>query len=264
MEFIKGKNGTSDEAVVLCCMKKSNNPVEYTIAKGGPLDIDVAKKQPGMKTSEPCNLMCFGPVFSSLHADMHYSHRNSLIPSWNTGVVKIWIIHKQCDSRTNRDTPTTTKRKTSTKFEPTDELTVILQQKNNFCLLIQRPGQLIRHNGMHVHAVITAIDPLVNLTGFSLSIGRRDLFVKDAFLYSSGTRERLIAVGKGANQRVVQASRTTFMNTYVTNKDKKQLDPRLLQLKESTRKRRKKRKGGFQDKNTYGASNKKTSVSNIK
>ncbi len=40
--------------------------------------------------------------------------------------------------------------------------------------LIQRPGQIIRHYGKHFHCVITAIDPILNLTGLSLSIGRRN------------------------------------------------------------------------------------------
>ena len=38
------KTGTPNESVVICCMKKSNNPVEYKVTEDGPLDIKAGKK----------------------------------------------------------------------------------------------------------------------------------------------------------------------------------------------------------------------------
>jgi hypothetical protein len=104
VDFIQTKSGTSNECVVLCNIKCSDNPVKYTVVKGGPLDIKEGRKF--SSRSESSDFMCFGPVYTSFHSDFGYPHRNSLIPSWNQGVVKFWIIRKECDSKTQRNAPT--------------------------------------------------------------------------------------------------------------------------------------------------------------
>jgi hypothetical protein len=37
------KTGTPNKSVVICCVKKSNNPVEYIVTEDGPLDIKAGK-----------------------------------------------------------------------------------------------------------------------------------------------------------------------------------------------------------------------------
>ena len=240
VNHIQDKRGTPDEAVVLCCMTRTNNPVSYEVVNNGPLDIK-AGKQHGARDSKSCDLMCFGPVYTSLHADINYSHRNSLIPSWNRGVVKFWIIHKKCDAETNRKVPTPEKQRCAKRFQPIHDLTKVLTASKDFVLLIQLPGQLIRHNGRHVHCVITAIDLNNNPTGFSLSIGRKDLYVKDIFAYATGSRDTSIS------DNCKQASREHFINTQLNAADQKKLGvefEKAKQLRQKGRKRR--RRGGFQ------------------
>lgn len=155
VDFIQDplKKETPNESVVICCMKKSNNPVAYKVTIDGPLDNKAGKKQ-GTKSSESCDFMSFGPIYTSLHTDLYYSTRNSFIPSWNVGVIKIWILRKECDAKTNRRVRTSPRKRTSKAWKPVDELNYILTEKDNYVLLIQRPGQLIRHYGKHVHCVI--------------------------------------------------------------------------------------------------------------
>jgi hypothetical protein len=38
------KTGTPNESVVICCMRKANNPVKYIVTEDGPLDIKAGKK----------------------------------------------------------------------------------------------------------------------------------------------------------------------------------------------------------------------------
>jgi len=255
-DFIQDKSGTPDEAVVLCCMKKTNNPVTYKVVIGGPLDTKAGKSQ-GAKKSESCDLMFFGPVYSSLHADVWYTHRNSLIPSWNHGVVKFWIIRKDCKAVTNSTVPTCPRTKESKAFQPIHELITILSEKEHYCLLIQRPGQLIRHYGRHVHCVITAIDATINPTGFSLSIGRKDAYSQDTFWYCSGSKERLIAVGDSCKQ----VTRSRFLKENLTDKDIRELGKEFVAKKDQMRIRKKRKKAGFQPGNSHGSKRSSSFVS---
>jgi hypothetical protein len=258
VEFIKYKTGTPDEAVVLCCMKKTNNPIQYKVVVGGPLDTKEGKPQ-GAKYSKSCDLMCFGPVYSSLHADVFYSHRNSLIPSWNCGVLKFWIIRKDCKAETNSRVPTCPRTKISKAFKPIHEIIGVLKEKQHYCLLIQHPGQIIRHYGRHVHCVITAIDATINPTGLSLSIGRKDEYVLDTFMYSSGSKERLVEERGG----VRQVSRARFLSENLTKADIIVVGKEVVEKKDRMRQRKRPSKGGFQKNNQ--CARKKTShpVSNF-
>ena len=243
-------SGTPNESVVICCMRKANNPVEYEVTKDGPLDIKAGKKL-GLKSSESCDFMSFGPIYTSLHADLYYTTRNSLIPSWNVGVVKIWILRKECDAVTNRNGTTRASTLASKAWKPADELNYILTQKEHYVLLIQRPGQIIRHYGKHFHCVITAIDPILNPTGLSLSIGRRDKYLKDHYLYCSASKERL---SKTKAEGYIQVSRKLYLKQNITNADKRKLGKEFLDRKERARKRTPKKKGGFQKGNLYARS----------
>ena len=238
------KTGTPNESVVICCMRKANNPVEYNVTEDGPLDIKAGKKL-GLKSSESCDFMSFGPIYTSLHADLYYTTRNSLIPSWNVGVVKIWILRKECNAQTNRRVPTPTKTLTSKAWKPVDELNYILTEKEHYVLLIQHPGQMIRHFGKHVHCVVTAIDSRINPTGLSLSIGRRDLYTEDQYLFCSGSTQRLMNT---STQGYKQVSRDRFLAQNITVADKRKLGKDFLDSKERARKRKQK-KGGFQVRN---------------
>jgi len=253
VNHIQDKRGTPDEAVVLCCMTRTNNPVSYEVVNNGPLDIK-AGKQHGARDSKSCDLMCFGPVYTSLHADINYSHRNSLIPSWNPGVVKFWIIHKKCDAETNRKVPTPEKQRCAKRFQPIHDLTKVLTASKDFVLLIQLPGQLIRHNGRHVHCVITVIDPNLNPTGFSLSIGRKDLYLKDIHAYATGSRDTSIS------HKCKQASRSLFINTQLKPKDKKDLGDEYAKKEQLRLQGRKRKHPGFHRGNT-AAKKKKNTVS---
>jgi len=240
VNYIESKSGTPDESVVLCCMKRTNNPVLYNVVTGGPLDTKEGVKQ-GFSASESCDLMFFGPVYTSLHADTRYSHRNSLIPSWNVGVVKFWIIRKECDAEMNRKIPSRFRQRSSKAFKPIHDLDKVLKATKDYVLLIQRPGQMIRHYGRHVHCVITAIDPIINPTGLSISIGRKDENLKDILDFATGSVERLIPTADGSKQ----TSRNNFVNVNLKLKDKKVLRE-VLKKKEHSRKRKVKPTSGFQ------------------
>ena len=251
VNHIQDKRGTPDEAVVLCCMTRTNNPVSYEVVNNGPLDIKAAK-QKGARDSKSCDLMCFGPVYTSLHADINYSHRNSLIPSWNRGVVKFWIIHRQCDAETNRRVPTAEKQRCAKRFRPIHDLTKVLAAAKDFVLLIQLPGQLIRH----VHCVITAIDPNINPTGLSLSLGRKDLYLKDILAYASGSRDTSVS------HKCKQASRALFINTQLTAVDKRDLGEEFAKKRQLLLQgRKRKHHGGFQPGNKAAKKKKKNTVS---
>ena len=60
--------------------------------------------------------------------------------AWNVGVVKIWILRKECDALTNRIGSTRASTLASKAWKPADELNYILTQKEHYVLLIQRPG----------------------------------------------------------------------------------------------------------------------------
>ena len=252
VDFIQDplKKETRNESVVICCVKKSNNPVAYKVTKDGPLDNKEGKKQ-GTKSSESCDFISFGPIYTSLHTDLYYSTRNSFIPSWNVGVIKIWILRKECDAETNRNGTTRASTLASKAWKPEHELNYILTQKEHYILLIQHPGQIIRHYGKHLHCVITAIDPIINPTGLSLSIGRRDQYTEDHYLFCSGSNQRLM---KTSTQGYIQVSRDRYVTQNTTKADKRKLGKAFLERKERARKRTRQKKGGFQVGNTFARS----------
>ena len=123
VNFIQTKGGTCDECVVLCCITRSTNPVDYTVVKGGPLDVKTGRQS--SSKSESSDFLCFG-----------YAHRNSLIPSWNQGVIKFWIILRECDSKTQRYAVTNPRRLFSSSFTALDELKKVIQYPEDYLLLI--------------------------------------------------------------------------------------------------------------------------------
>ena len=110
-----------------------------------------------------------------------------------------------------------------------DELNYILTQKEHYVLLIQRPGQTIRHYGRHFHCILTAIDPTINPTGLSLSIGRRDKYTEDNYSFCSASNQRLTKTSK---QGYVQVSRKLYLTQNITKADKRKLGQEFLDRKE--------------------------------
>jgi hypothetical protein len=113
---------------------------------------------------------------------------------------------------------------------------------DQYVLLTQRPGQVIRHYGKHFHCVIMAIDPILNPTGLSLSIGRRDKYTKDLYLFCSASKQRL---SKTKAEGYIQVSRKLYLKQNITKE--------FLDRKERARKKRTPKKGGFQVGNTLYA-----------
>jgi hypothetical protein len=247
VNFIQNKGGTCDESVVLCNLKSANNPVKYTVVKAGPLDVKAGKKN--SSGSESSDFLCFGPVYTSFHSDFGYAHRNSLIPSWNTGVIKFWIIRKECDSKTQRYAVTNSRRKSSTKFTPMDELNTVFRYPADYLLLIQQPGQLVRHNGKHIHCVITAIDAQVNPNRLSLSLGRKDYYSEDSYSFASLTKETLV-VDNAKEGTFKLLTRKKFIVHQLTDAEYKEMKHRI-EADEGKRTRKRKRKGGFPRGNKY-------------
>ena len=128
----------------------------------------------------------------------------------------------------------------------------MIQYPEDYLLLIQRPGQLVRHNGKHVHCVITAIDIEVNPSGLSLSIGRKDYYPQDNYSFASSTKETLVVASekKGTFKRL---SRDAFIEHQLTGEEMKKLKSQI-KADASRRTRRTKRKGGFQEGNEYSKS----------
>ena len=248
VNFIQTKGGTCDESVVLCCITQSTKtPV---VVKGNPLDVK-AERQSSSK-SESSDFLCFGPVYTSFHSDVGYAHRNSLIPSWNQGVLKFWIIRRDCDSKTQRYAVTNPRRLLSSSFTALDELNKVLKYPEDYLLLIQRPGQFVRHNGKHVHCVITAIDIEVNPSSLSLSLGRKDYYPQDNYAFASSTKETLVVASKKKGT-FKHLSRDAFIKHQLTSEDKKILKSQI-EADASRRTRSTKRKGGFQIGNEFSKS----------
>jgi hypothetical protein len=133
-----------------------------------------------------------------------------------------------------------------------DELNKVLKYPEDYLLLIQRPGQLVRHNGKHVHCVITAIDIEVNPCGLSLSIGRKDYYPQDNYAFASSTKETLVVASKKKGT-FKHLSRDAFIEHQLTSGDKKIMKSQI-KADASRRTRRTKRKGGFQIGNEYSKS----------
>eukprot|EP01036_Dinobryon_divergens_P035790 gene35790-46442_t len=192
-------------------------------------------------------------VYTKFQSDFGYARRNSLIPSWNQGVIEVWIIRKECDSKTQRNGVITNPRRLlSSSFEPKDELEMVLRYPKDYQLLIQRPGQLIRHNnGKHIHWVITAIDIEVNPSRMSLSsLGRKDYFPGDNYAFASSTTETLV-IDNEAEGTFKLVSREKFIEHQLTTEEKKIVKRRIEAEDKSKRTKKKKRKGGFQEGNSY-------------
>ena len=235
VNFIQTKGGTCDESVVLCCITQSTNPVNYTVVKGGPLDVKAGRQS--SSKSESSDFLCFGPVYTSFHSDVGYAHRNSLIPSWNQGVIKFWIIRRECDSKTQRYAVTNPRRLLSSSFTALDELNKVLKYPEDYLLLIQRPGQFVRHNGKHV---------------LSLSLGRKDYYPQDNYAFASSTKETLVVASKKKGT-FKHLSRDAFIKHQLTSEDKKILKSQI-EADASRRTRSTKRKGGFQIGNEFSKS----------
>jgi hypothetical protein len=210
------------ESVVICCTTQSNNPLDYQAVQGGPLDpiepASLSKEMTNLSDSKSCDLIIFGPSYTSLHADFLYSRRNSLIPSWNKGVIKIWIIRKSSSSKTNRFERTSFNRVMSKSFQPYDEIKGVLSRPDDFLLLIQTPGQAIRHNGRHYHCVITAFDTAVNPNMLSMSLGRKDSYSQDKLDYCKAALPTDLLVDSGGSAK--KARRKLFIKTYLNKLDK--------------------------------------------
>jgi hypothetical protein len=166
-------------------------------------------------------------------------------------VVKFWIIRKECDSKTQRNAPTNSRRKKSPNFSPLDELNQVYKYPADYQLLIQQPGQIVRHNGKHVHCVITAIDIKVNPSRLSLSLGRKDYYPQDNYAFASSTTETLV-VDNSKKGTFKLVSRATFIEHQLTNEEQKILK-RRIEEDASRRTSRRKRKGGFKIGNRFYA-----------
>jgi len=240
------QQGTKNEAVVVCCVTQINNPLDYTAIHQGPLwpinPIPKTSDKNGLSESISTDLMIFGPAYTSLHADFLYSRRSSLIPSWNRGVIKLWIIRRDCSSTTNRFERTAYKRVQAKDFVPYHEIAGVLQRPEQFLLLIQRPGDLIRHNGRHFHCVITVLDPAINPTLLSMSLGRRDCFTNDKLDYCNGALLTDLLVKKKKGAKCVR--RKPFKKRYLKELDKRRL--KWTEKKENLKpKKKRKSSGGF-------------------
>lgn len=249
------------ESVVICCTTQLNNPLAYQAVLGGPLDPvepnPLSKEKTALSDSKSCDLIIFGPAYTSLHADFLFSRRNSLIPSWNEGVIKLWIIRKDCSSKTNRYERTSFNRVLGKSFQPFDEIEGVLRRPQDFLLLIQTPGQAIRHNGRHYHCVITAFDPDVNPNMLSMSLGRKDSYSQDKLDYCNAAlpTDCIVKLGGGAKP----VSKVLFTRTSLNTLDKSRLN--LTEDKKRKKKQQKKpqknppkkrkSKGGFQTGNNY-------------
>ena len=240
--------GTIYESVVICCTTQLNNPLAYQAILGGPLDPvkpdPLTTEKNALSESSSCDLIIFGPAYTSLHADFLYSRRSSLIPSWNQGVIKLWIIRKDCSSTTNRYERTSSNRVMGKSYQPYNEIDGVLRRPQEFLLLIQRPGQAIRHNGRHYHCVITAFDPAVNQNMLSMSLGRKDSYTQDKLDYCNAALPTDCIVKRNKKGGTKKVSKRLFIKTSLITLDKTRL--KWKDNKKSKSKSKSKSKGGFQ------------------
>ena len=153
-----------DDSAMICCLNHSNSPIKYD----ENFLLSECIKISNLKTSSS-DIISYGPIVSNLHKDLTYSKRISYIDRNNTGTVKIWIISISSATRMNKLISID-----KHKLTPSDVIKhIIFKFPQNFQILIQRPGDMIIHEGKCYHMVITIINPIVNKSGICFSFGRR-------------------------------------------------------------------------------------------
>ena len=194
-----------EDALVVCCIDVKHNPFKYSIFKEGPLHCE-------KRSSRSSDVLSFGPLFTPLHVDVDYGNRTSLIPSWNVGTKKLWFIRRKADSRTQKLV-----NPTKHKCTPEEQLQTILSESDEYILLIQEPGDIIRHIGQHYHLVMTIIDNnSLNPSGICVSIGKIDIDVHDKKTYVRRLSVPVVANEDGSLRTV---SKETFIKTQLNKKE---------------------------------------------
>ena len=84
----------------------------------------------------------------------------------------------------------------------------------------------------------------------SLSLGRKDYFPEDNYAFASSTTETLV-IDNEAEGTFKLVSRKKFIEHQLTTEDKKILKRRIEAEDKCKRTRKKKRKGGFQEGNSF-------------
>ena len=123
------------------------------------------------------------------------------------------------------------------KLTVQQQLQTIFNEREEYYLLVQEPGEIIKHRGKHYHFVITVIDQSMNPSGLCLSVKKIDVYLDEKIKYVRIVKP----VSVNADGSLRPASRETFMKNQLGSKS----GPVLKQLKEKQKQKTKKRVRGF-------------------
>ena len=202
-----------EDALAIVRLKNTTSPFKYNIVTEGPIDT---KNKTDARSSD---ILSFGPMFTSLHVDVDHGNRTSVIPSWNIGTMKFWFIRKNADVRTQKLV------NPAMATTPQEQVEMILNHHKDYALLVQEPGDVIRHRGKHYHCVITAINKFVNPSELCSSIGRIDTPVEEKIKYV-----RQVPLSVVSLNRKKKITRKAFMNNQLTKAVAKTLKPKCKRI----------------------------------
>jgi len=222
---------SNQDALVICCLNRKRSPLKYEVLADGPLSC--VNSSCCSDASRSSDLLSFGPLLTTLHVDCDYGSRISVIPSWNTGIKKLWFIRQTATARTQK-LVNPTKHGLSSQ----QQLKTIFNERNNYSLLVQEPGDVIKHLGKHYHFVITVVDSELNPSGICLSLGKIDTNLEDRRQF---VRMVSVPVQGRKDGSITKATKDNFIKTQLG----KDAAPVLKQLKETRKRKRTRGNRGF-------------------
>jgi len=209
-----------EEAIAVCCLQQNTSPIPYMVIAGGPFAVTTRS------SSRSSDVLSFGPLITSLHYDVDYGIRTSSIPSWNVGVKKLWFIRRTATVKTQKLVNPTIHKLTAQQ-----QLQTIYNERADYYLLVQEPGDIIKHRGKHYHFVITVYDQSLNPSGLCLSVGKIDVYLEEKIKYVRIVRPVLVK----ADGSLKPTSREKFMKNQLGSKLSA---PVLKELEENKKKRK--------------------------
>ena len=117
------------------------------------------------------------------------------------------------------------------KLTAQQQLQTIFNERADYYLLVQEPGDIIKHRGKHYHFVITVYDQSLNPSGLCLSVGKIDFYLDEKIKYVRIVRP----VSVNADGSLKPTSKEKFMKNQLGSKSS---GPVLKQLAEIKKKRK--------------------------
>jgi hypothetical protein len=161
----------STSPVVVCCVNAGRCPIKYKITNG---------QCNAVPPSDHSNVITVGAMAAYPHTDTLYTRRMSHIPAENVGFAKLWFVASkgtvQETAAHKRFLGTGQVRCSTAWYYLRTWVHAEMARKKwpehlDWCILLQRPGETILHDGRHVHFVLNLINTAQNPSRFGLSVG---------------------------------------------------------------------------------------------